>query len=441
MRLFKFPKDSIVQALRVAGYAWAAVFLMASVVVILPTVFSRQARQVCETFVGGSILVVLLAIHALSIYLFDIRSLIKGQGGIARYLLAAFFFLLSGALIVGQRNLVGVNLGLAVAILGHVLLLEAASPSAETEKRREEERAKSDALRRHRSEAKRIRRRVPYEEAIHAARSSGSRVLSEREVDNAQQLICQGTEDALTLVAATMRACTPADIATVFGPAVVYKLVYTAHPACLHIAAGCIASVTPCLRLLAFDLRQRLMDRDEEDFIHPGTPVCRPVAARQDLYKVLLEEEFPPRFVAGLRSALTSRLGSYVFNYNMSGSWYEWVFTGESLTKLSTEGAQVLAGLSVVEPVKEDPIWGNAGRELGAYLRLPHVRHLTKAVAGALSRSRRSILFGNLEAFPDTRAHIRLARSLARQEQVVLGPRTQVSPVIAEILAFKFPTP
>lgn len=442
----------VARASRVAAYAVMVLFgCMVIIGTTKPKALSADTVRAFQVVVGFVIAMALLSVHTLVIWIFFSTrvsardSALVRQGGCARYFFAVFFFAI-GLLGLFSGSLGGLNTGLFLSLFSYVLLSEAFSPTRESQELAAKQAREAEitrlAMQKRERDARRSSERRPYEEAVEKAGCSGPCTLSQQEITNAQQLVSQGVKDALLLATEAIRQFTPADIARVFVPEIIRKTVYSSEPGCLHVTAACLMSVEPCLRLLAFDVEQRLVDPDEEDFIWPGSPVCRKVVSRQLFYKELLENEFPPGFIRELIVPLSHRLERFVFNQNMAASWYEWVFTGDTLTALTIDGAAILAELPIIQPEKEDSIWtaytdrfGGSGRELGSCLNLRQVKELSDSVADTLSRSPRDIFFGSLETFPDAPGHIRLAHSLARQESVILGRSTQCGPEVAKILA------
>lgn len=270
-------------------------------------------------------------------------------------------------------------------------------------------------------------------QALDEARSriivAGARSLTDAEVANARVLASQGTADAMLLVSTALASAdaTPADISAIFSSDVLKFLAESAAPECWPRAVACFAAIEPCLGLFAAHMNQALPS------LIDGVPgYCKQADSRTrpyQCYRTLLENEFPRHLMEQIEATLNERLSAQWPGYVGQGSppHTVYAFAGRLITRLSSQGARILAALPSMEDLKD----------FGAYLILSRLTQLDDEVAGLMADARRSILFGRLRSFPATPGHIALAKRLARQDKVVLGPTACVAPAVGLILAGK----
>lgn len=274
------------------------------------------------------------------------------------------------------------------------------------------------------------------ESAVVAFAKSGAHTLTDEERHKVRTLLEQGTEDGLRLATMALDSCnaTDADRAAAFTPNVLKQLVEKARPQSWPLAMQGIGSVTPCVTLFSRYVAAHL------DALRPSTWLdtgfmghVYPNPTVQEPYKVLLENDFPQPFMEALSPRIAIAIESRSINFNQIGTYNVYAFPFEVLTTLTAEGAHILAGIPVGEPQKliVQPFWEPYGR----HLLLARLTNLSDEAALALSGAEREILFGNLESFPDSPGHVKLARRLSTQKNVVLGTNTQLAPAIAEILS------
>lgn len=267
--------------------------------------------------------------------------------------------------------------------------------------------------------------------------ASSPRALSDAQVETVRGLVAQGTEDGLQLAVVTLESLAPseADLASIFSPAVLQVVAKKMSPTCWPLAIRAFGSVTPCLDAFAACLSRHLEAKSMPPFLDAGGNMGHvfPNPAWQEPYRLLLENEFPRGFIAGLAPVLRKMIAMEKLNLNMIGSYFVYSFPFEVLTALSTEGAQVLADIPVQRKsqLPAPPFW----EPYGSHLTLYRITALSDDAAAALSRSQRDVLFGGLKSFPDTPGHVQLAKRLARQKHVVLGASVEVSDAIAGILS------
>jgi hypothetical protein len=274
------------------------------------------------------------------------------------------------------------------------------------------------------------------ERAVGALAKSGPHTLTDAELEKVRTLLGQGTEDGLRLASVALESCdaTDADRAATFTPAVLKHLAEKSSPQSWPLAMQSIRSVAPCVKLFSRYVAAHLDASRSSLWLDAGfMGHVYPNAAVQEPYKVLLENNFPQQFMDAVSPAVADTIARRSFNSNMWGSYDVYAFPFEVLTSLSAEGARILAGLPVGEGATRiaQPFWEPYGR----HLLLARISHLSDEAALALSGAKREILFGNLEAFPDSTGHVKLAKRLSSQKNVVLGAHTRLEPVIADILS------
>lgn len=272
-------------------------------------------------------------------------------------------------------------------------------------------------------------------QAISRMSRSAPRALPESDATKVRSLLSQGDDDGLRLAMVALDSLGPsnADIAAIFTPHVLQTLAQKIGPQGWPLVVQRCTLAIPCVRVFAAFVEQRLAASRKEAFADTGfMGHVQPNMAWQEPYKVLLEHEFPKDFIAPLAAMIREHIAMRDSNCNGPASYYVYAFPFESLTTLSKEGARILAELPAEGTYASDPYFWNS---YGKYLALTRISELSDDAADALGDAKRNILFGNLRSFPDTSGHIKLARRLAAQSHVILGPSPQLAPEISRILS------